>query len=68
MREEIDTALYEMSKDLGKRLFEDFYPLARDDEEMKEIREKAESYFRTAVISPYYRYKAKKFLDKKKEE
>lgn len=60
MRKEIDTALYRMSKDFEKRLFEEFYPSAKDDEELKEIKEKAKSYFRVAILSAYFRYKAKK--------
>lgn len=60
MREEIDTTLCKMSKDFEKRLFEEFYPSAKDDEEMEEIKEKAKSYFKVAILSAYFRYKAKK--------
>ena len=60
MREEIETTLFKMSKEFENKLFEEFYPSARDDEEMDEIKEKAKSYFRLAILSAYFRYKAKK--------
>lgn len=60
IREEIDTTLYKISKDFEKRLLKEFYPSAKDDVEMEEIKEKAKSYFRVAILSAYFRYKAKK--------
>lgn len=60
MREEIETALFKMSKEFENKLFEEFYPSARDREERDEIKEKALKYYKIAILSAYFRYECER--------
>lgn len=60
MREEIETALFKMSKEFENKLFEELYPSARDSDERNEIKEKALRYYKLAILSAYFRYECER--------